>query len=120
MQLALFLVLSLLLIPPMGPVGAALAVVASDILIQFGVLGLVIVRQVLQRPFAHLAYLAGLMLAVTLGGWALGTAIREMVGGSSLFRFVLECAIWLAAVAVLCAPLLSARLREKLIDTIPR
>lgn len=120
LQLALFLVLSLLLIPPMGPLGAALAVVASDLLIQFGVLGLVVMRQILQRPLVHLAYLAGLMLVVTLGGWALGTAIREMVGGSSLFRFVLECAIWLAAVAVLCAPLLSARLRERLIDTIPR
>lgn len=120
MQLALFLVLSLLLIPPMGPLGAALAVVASDLLIQFGVLGLVVMRQVLQRPFAHLAYLAGLMLAVTLGGWGLGTAIREMVGGSGLLRFVLECAIWLAVVAIVCAPLLSARLRERLIDTIPR
>ena len=116
----MFVVLSLLLIPRMGPLGAALAVVASDLLIQFGVLGLVVMRQILQRPFAHLAYLAGLMLVVTLGGWALGAAIREMVGGSSLFRFVLECAVWLAAVAVLCAPLLSARLREKLINTIPR
>lgn len=120
LQLALFLVLSLLLIPPMGPLGAALAVVASDLLIQFGVLGLVVMRQILQRPLVHLAYLASLMLVVTLGGWALGTAIREMVGGSSLFRFVLECAIWLAAVAVLCAPLLSARLRERLIGAIPR
>jgi O-antigen/teichoic acid export membrane protein len=120
LQLAVFLVLSLLLIPRMGPLGAAFAVVASDLLIQLGVLGLVVMRQILQRPFTHLAYLAGLMLVVTLGGWALGTAIREMVGGSSLFRFALECAIWLAVVAIVCAPLLSARLREKLIDTIPR
>ena len=120
LQLAVFLVLSLLLIPPMGPLGAAIAVVTSDLLIQFGVLGLVVMLQILQRPFVHLAYLAGLMLAVTLGGWALGTAIREMVGGAGLFRFVLECAIWLAVVGLLCAPLLSTRLREKLIDTIPR
>lgn len=120
LQLAVFLVLSLLLLPPMGPLGAAIAVVASDLLIQFGVLGLVVMRQILLRPFAHLAYLAGLMLVVTLGGWALGTAIREVVGGTGLFRFVMECTIWLVIVGVLCTPLLSARLREKLIDTIPR
>ena len=120
LQLAVFLMLSLLLIPPLGSLGAALSVVASDLLIQFGLLGLVIIKQTLQRPLAHLLYLAALMLVVTLGGWALGTAIRSMLGGSSLFHFMLECAAWLAAAAVLCTPLLGARLREKLVDTIPR
>ena len=60
------------------------------------------------------------MLVVTPGGWALGTTIRSLVGGGSLFRFVLECAVWLLVVAVLSAPLVSARLRENLVDTIPR
>lgn len=120
LQLAVFLALSFVLIPRMGPLGAGLAVVASDLLIQFGVLGLVIIGQTLQRPLAHMVYLAGLMLLVTLGGWALGTAIRSLVGGAGLFRFVLECALWSAAVAVLSAPLLSARLRDRLVDTIPR
>lgn len=120
LQLALFLVLSLSLIPPMGPLGAALSVVVSDLLIQFGLLGLVIIREILQRPLAHLAYLAGLMLVVVLGGWALGTVIRSFVGGGGLFRFVLECAVWLTAVAMLATPLISARLRKKLVDTIPR
>ena len=42
------------LIPPMGPLGAAIAVVASDLLIQFGLLGIIIIGQTLQRPFrAH-------------------------------------------------------------------
>lgn len=120
LQLAVFLALSLALIPSMGPLGAALAVVASDLLIQFGLLGLVIIGQTLQRPIAHLVYLAGLMLVVTLGGWALGTAIRSLLGGAGLVPFVLECAVWVAAVAVLSAPLLSTRLRERLVDTIPR
>jgi hypothetical protein len=57
---------------------------------------------------------------VMLGGWALGAAIRSLVGGAGLFRFVLECAVWLAAVAVLSVPLLSARVRERLVDMIPR
>ena len=39
LQLAVFLALSVLLIRPMGPLGAAIAVVASDLLIQFGLLG---------------------------------------------------------------------------------
>ena len=120
LQLVVFLALSFALIPPMGPLGAALAVVASDLLIQFGLLGLVVIGQTLQRPLAHLAYLAGLMLAVTLGGWALGMAIRSLLGGAGLLRFVVECAVWSAVVAALSAPLLSARLRERLIDTIPR
>lgn len=120
LQLALFLVLSLLLIPPLGPLGAAVAVVASDVLVQFGVLGFVVIRQTLQRPLAHLLFLAGITLVVMLGGWALGTAIRSLVGGGGLFRFVLECGLWLAVIAALAAPLLSTPLREKLVDAIPR
>jgi O-antigen/teichoic acid export membrane protein len=120
LQLAVFLALSLLLIRPFGPLGAALALVASDLSIQFGLLGFVIMRQTLQRPLAHLAYLAGLMLTVTLAGWALGTAIRSLIGGGDLLRFVLECFAWVAVVAVVSTPLLSARLRNRLADTIPR
>ena len=59
LQLAVFLVLSVLLIPPLGPLGAAIAVVASDLLIQFGLLGLIIIGQTLQRPLRHVAFLAG-------------------------------------------------------------
>ena len=39
LQLAVFLVLSIVLTPPMGPLGAAIAIVASDVLVQFGLLG---------------------------------------------------------------------------------
>ena len=38
LQLVVFLLLSFVLIPRLGPLGAALAVVASDILVQFGLL----------------------------------------------------------------------------------
>jgi O-antigen/teichoic acid export membrane protein len=120
LQLALFLVLSLLLIPPMGPLGAALAVVASDLLVQSGLLGVTILRQTLQRPLLHLAYLAGLMTVVLLGGWGLGTLIRSFVSGNSLFSFAAECALWLGAVALLASPLASRGLRDRLSDTIPR
>ena len=42
LQLAVFLVLAIVLTPPMGPLGAAIAIVASDVLVQFGLLAVVI------------------------------------------------------------------------------
>ncbi|WP_213770033.1 hypothetical protein [Bradyrhizobium sp. dw_78] len=119
LQLAVFLIVSLLLIPPLGPLGAAVAVVASDLLIQFGVLGLIIVRQTLERPLRHIAVLAALMLTVIIGGWALGMLIRSMSPGAGLARFVSECALWLLVVALIASPLARAGLRERLSASLP-
>jgi O-antigen/teichoic acid export membrane protein len=120
LQLAVFLMLSVVLIPPMGPLGAALAIVASDLLVQFGLLTIVIIRQTLQTPLRHVAFLAAVMAVVTLCGWGLGIAIRLMVPGTGLVRFVVECALWLAAVALVASPLLNKSLRDRLIAAIPR
>jgi O-antigen/teichoic acid export membrane protein len=119
-QLAVFLILSAILIPPIGPLGAAIAVVASDLVIQFGLLGLIIIGQTLQRPFAHIAVLVALMVTVTLCGWGLGTAIRSLLPWAGLTRFVAECALWLCAVGVIASPLVSARLRDELVAKIPK
>ncbi len=120
LQLAVFLVLSLLLIPPMGPLGAAIAVVASDLSIQFGLLGVIIIRQTLQRPALHVAFLAAVMFLVTSAGWVLGTVIRSWLPGTGLVRFVAECTLWLIVVAVVASPLLRASFRNRLIAAIPR
>ena len=120
LQLAIFLMLSVLLIQPMGPLGAAIAVIASDLLIQFGLLGIIILRQTLQRPFAHIAVLLALMVAVTLCGWGLGAAIRSLLPWTGLTRFVAECALWLCVVGVIASPLVSARLRDELVAKIPK
>ena len=120
LQLAAFLVLSVLLIPPLGPMGAAVAVVASDLLIQFGLMGLIIIGQTLQRPLGHVAYLAGVMILVTSGGWVLGAIIRSWMPGTGLMRFAGECAIWLMIVALVASPMASGRLRNRLIAAIPR
>jgi O-antigen/teichoic acid export membrane protein len=120
LQLAVFLVLSVVLIPIAGPLGAAFAVVASDVLVQFGLLGLIIMRQTLLRPFRHVAFLILLMVLVTAAGWGLGMAIGSFVPGAGLVRFVMECALWLAAVALLAAPLTNAALRDRLSAVIPR
>ena len=46
--LAVFLILSVVLIRAMGPLGAAIAIVASDLLVQFGLLGAIIIGQTLR------------------------------------------------------------------------
>jgi O-antigen/teichoic acid export membrane protein len=120
LQLAVFLILSLILVPPMGPLGAAVAVVGSDLLIQCGVLGLVIIRQTLQHPLRHVLFLAAVMIAVTLAGWALGAAIRLALPWTGPARFFAECTIWLLVAAVAASPLAVRRIREKLIASIPR
>ena len=119
-QLVMFVILSLLLIPPMGLLGAALAVVASDLVVQFGGLGLIIIGQTLQRPIRHVLWLAALMIVVTLGGWALGTAIRSWMPGTGLARFAGECALWLAFVAVIASPLAHAGFRARLDAGLPQ
>jgi O-antigen/teichoic acid export membrane protein len=120
LQLAVFLALSILLIRPVGPLGAAIAVVASDLLIQFGLLGLIIIRQTLQRPFRHVAFLAAVMVLVTSGGWTLGTIIRWWLPGTGLMRFAGECTLWLIVVALVASPMMRKSFRNRLIAVIPR
>jgi O-antigen/teichoic acid export membrane protein len=119
LQLAVFLTLSVLLIHPMGPLGAAIAVVASELLIQFGLLGIIIIRQTLQRPLRHVAFLAAIMILVTSGGSALGVMIRSWVPGTGLIRFVCECTLWLIVVGLVASPLAGASFRNRLIAAIP-
>jgi O-antigen/teichoic acid export membrane protein len=119
LQLVVFLVLSIVLIPSMGPLGAALAIVSSDLLVQFGLLAVTIIRQTLHHPWRHIAFLALMVTGVILSGWGLGLAIRQAVPGAGLFRFVVECSLWLLAVAALAAPLASRGIRSRLTAAIP-
>ncbi|GAA0029510.1 MATE family efflux transporter [Bradyrhizobium ottawaense] len=119
LQLVVFLALSFVLIPHLGPLGAALAVVASDILIQFGLLALIVMRQTLHHPFKHIAFLMLMAVIIVGAGWLIGQAIIALLPGSGLVHFIVECAIWLAAVGMLASPLLSTTLRERLRALIP-
>jgi len=119
LQLVSFLVVALALTPRMGPLGTAIALVATDLLVQFGLLALIVIRQTLQRPVRHVIFLAGLMALVTAFGWALGLAIGSAVPWSGLPRFVAECSLWLVVMALAVAPLRSGRLRDRLSDLIP-
>jgi O-antigen/teichoic acid export membrane protein len=120
LQLTVFLVLSGLLIPPMGPLGAAIAVVGSDVLIQFGILGFIILKQTLQHPVRHVACLAAVTILVTSAGWALGAVIGWWLPGTGLLRFVAECMLWLIVVALVASPLANKSVRDRLIAMIPR
>ena len=120
LQFVVFLVLSLLLIPQLGPLGAAIAIVASDLLVQFGLLTLVIMRETLKHPLRHVLLLAAVMIAITFGGWGLGIAIRSAIPGTGLSRFIVECVAWLAVAGAAASPLLLASVREKLFAAIPR
>ncbi|MDO9561758.1 MAG: hypothetical protein Q7J60_09070 [Bradyrhizobium sp.] len=120
LQLAVFVILAIVLTPPMGPLGTAIAIVASDVVVQFGMLGVAIIGQALQRPYRHIAFLALLMILVILGGWAIGTIIRSYAPGAGLARFVFECTAWLIAVALLASPLASGAFRDRLIARIPK
>lgn len=120
MQLVLFLMLSAVLIPAIGLLGAAIAVVASEFLIQFGVLGWTILRQTLLQPLRHLTFLAAAMTAVTMAGWALGTVLRQTIPLAEPWRFLVECGLWLVIVAVAASPLAFESVRARLTAAIPR
>jgi O-antigen/teichoic acid export membrane protein len=120
LQLVVFVLLSVVLIPSMGPFGAALAIVSSDLLIQFGLLAVIIIRQTLQHPWRHIAFLAVIVVGVIFSGWALGTAIRLAMPGTGPVRFLAECSLWLVIVVLLASPLVNNRVRSRLTAAIPR
>jgi O-antigen/teichoic acid export membrane protein len=119
-QLVLFVVLALLLIPRFGPLGAAIAMIASELIAQSAFLAVVIVGETLDRPVRYALMLAAVMASIVAAGAALGEAIDSLAPGDGLVHFVAECAIWLAAIAILSAPLLHAQLRERVLAALSR
>jgi O-antigen/teichoic acid export membrane protein len=120
MQLALFVVLSLLLISRFGPMGAAVALVASELIAQSAFLATVIVGETLQRPVRYALVLLAMMVTIVAAGAALAETIGRLAPGGGLTHFVVECALWLAAVALFAGPLLHAPLRNRLLATLSR
>jgi hypothetical protein len=112
-------VLSLLLTPQLGPLGMAIAIVASDLLVQFGWLGLTVMRQTLANPLRHILFLALTAALVIPAGWLLGTLIRSAVPGTGIVHFVTECALWLVVAGLATLPFLRVRMRQRLQKVIP-
>lgn len=119
LQFVVFLLLAFILIPRLGPLGAALAAVASDILVQFGLLTLVIIWQTLRHPLRHIAFLGFVAGGIVAPGWLIGLAVTTLLPGSGLVHFVMECAIWMAVVGGLASPLLNTALRQRLRALVP-
>ena len=119
LQLAAFVVLALLLTPWFGPLGMAIAVVATDLVVQFGVLASVTISETLERPLRHILFLAVLMAVVTAFGWAVGVAIRSILPFGGIERLLAECALWLAVMAGFAGLLANRKLRETLAGLIP-
>jgi O-antigen/teichoic acid export membrane protein len=120
LQLVIFLLLSVVLIPRMGPLGAAIALVSSDIIAQFGVLFFIIVNETLRYPIRHMLLLMAMMVTIIAVGVSIGMAIKYLVPGGGIVHFVIECTLWLVAVAVLASPLASQSFRNRLMEAIPR
>jgi O-antigen/teichoic acid export membrane protein len=120
LQLAIFLALSLVLIPRMGPLGAAVALVSSDIIAQFGFLFFIIVGEILKHPIRHTLLLIAIMVTIISVGLSVGVVIRNLVPGGGIRHFVVECMLWLVVIALLASPLANRRLRDWLVEAIPR
>ena len=118
-QLAIFLVLSIVLIPRLGPLGAAIALVSSDVIAQSGILSFVILRETLRHPMRYVLSLLGTMVTIVLAGATLGMVIRDFAPGTGVVHFVMECALWLIVVAAVASPLAHRGLRERLITALP-
>ena len=121
LQLAVFLMLSVLLIHPLGPLGAAIAVVASDLLIQFGLLGRHHYRANAGAAVSPCCFSGGghdPRDVGRAGRWERSSGHGCRARG--LTRFAGECALWLFVVALVASPLASARIRNRLIAEIPQ
>lgn len=120
LQLVIFLTMSIIAIPRLGPVGAAAALVSSDVIAQFGILFVIIVRETLRNPIRHALFLIAVMVMVISVGLTIGVVIRYLLPGAGITHFLLECTLWLVVVAGLASPLMSKPLRSRLVEAIPR
>ncbi len=119
LQLALFAAAAACLLPWLGVLGIAFAIVASDVVAQLGWLTIDVLRRTLLRPAAHMAFLMVMVAAVVLGGWWLGVGVGAFLLGAGLPHFLAECAVWLLGVALLASPLWNGAFRDRLAAVIP-
>jgi O-antigen/teichoic acid export membrane protein len=119
-QVIVVIVLSILMIPSFGVLGAAVALVTGDILVQVGILAMTITKRVLVRPLAHIAFILLVGASVIGIGWLLGVLILSSVPAPSLGHFVIGASVW---GGVMCVPLIAlrnSRLRNWLAAIIPQ
>ncbi|MGY3367683.1 O-antigen/teichoic acid export membrane protein [Bradyrhizobium sp. GM2.4] len=119
LQLVVFLVLSVTLIPALGVLGAAIAIALSDLLIQMGVLGIIVIRQTLQNAFRHLLFSGVVAAAIILLGYGLGMIIRSWLPLAGSLHLVIGGLLWLLAMGLLAGVVCTRAVREALMRSIP-
>ncbi|MDD1518424.1 hypothetical protein ACNJYD_12835 [Bradyrhizobium sp. DASA03005] len=119
LQIAIFFGLAMFLIPALGPLGAAISLTSGDTVGQLGVLFSLLLIQTLQQPLRHAMLLFGMMLAVVTTGLGMGMLARYAVPITGFVGLVLQCSVWLASMTLICSPLASSGIRNKLIASIP-
>ena len=120
LQLVIFLVLSIVLIPRLGPLGAAIALVSSDIIAQSGVLFVVIVGETLRHPIRHALLLIAMMAAIVVGRRSPRRCDQIFVAGIRNPAFPGGMHALAGRGALLVSPLASKGLRDRLIAAMPR
>jgi hypothetical protein len=119
LQLVAFVLSAPVLIQTQGLLGAALAIVGTDLCIQAGGLGLAVLRETLEHPVKHVAFLMLVGTLVLTSGWGAGIIIRDSAREVAVGRFLVECIVWLFVVCIVAGPFLKRTMRVRLIALIP-
>ena len=106
LQLAVFLMLSVLLIRPWAAGRGDRGGRERSAQFSSGCSGVIIIRQTLQRPFRHVAFLAAVMALLTSAGWALGADHPVVAAGDGTAAICRRMHAWLIVVAVVASPMM--------------
>jgi O-antigen/teichoic acid export membrane protein len=112
LQLAIFVFLSVVLIQRLGLLGAAIALVSSDVIAQSGVLFVIVVTVTLRHPIRHTLLLMAMMVTIVSAGVAVGETIRLCSTGIRNRALSDRMHVWVVVVALLASPLMSRRIRK--------
>jgi hypothetical protein len=92
--------------------------IASELIAQTCFIATIIVKETVRQPWRYAFLLAAMMAVTVAAGAVLGVAIADLLPGTGLVHF--ESAVWLAAIAILAAPLASASFRAQLLSALSR
>jgi hypothetical protein len=120
LQVSAVVVLSISMVPYWGVLGAAAALVISDLVVQIGVLAVLINRKILKRPLTFIIFMLLVGALIISVSWLLGLSVKMFLPVDTFPHFMLATGIWTVLVGGLLLPLANARLRAWLDSALPR